>query len=415
MTIRAQQRGLTREVDYSQYLLKRNPSVDLKWGKGLSDIIEAFGLEGFLKSTLQGVTGVVQGLQTLLDLIEGVVEFLIVVIGRTAVDVAEALVLVLKEALERIINIFSGTSFHLMTHFPTTPKTKRSPSEVLYDVGTAYLDTQDDKRPRMVSDVFGAAVIGLWSVPNIDSLKRVKDQINSNLQGVGSDFGKLSDEFNFRFAGVGADWQNPITSEGHSGMAPDFDLRGSLTSFGPIKTMVDALSALVQGLKKGLGFGEKIREVLSLVQARLAELGRLVDEILNTIVAIGALFAFGDANAALLVEGVGREIDFSNAIINAPLDPNYPKSDVIENINNLFSTDGLENPIDRELGERNLFGGALLLHLQVPALNEEAVNGVKALVKGMFKEVKSVATSNEEAQAERLTTTNDRLASILLR
>lgn len=406
MTIRAQQRGLTREVDYSKYLEIKGGDVELTWGLGVGDVIESLGL-GFVEDALEDVAGVVAVLQTLVDLITEVADYLIVLLDVALVDVTKAFVVVLTEMLNQFINLFTGVSAHFMLHFPNTHKTKRKPSEILYDVGTAYLDNQDDKRPRMVGDVYAVALIALWSLPNIDSLKRAYDQVSSNFRGVGSDF-KTLEGIGSRFNGVFSDWQNPLTSEGSSGMAPDFELSGDLTLISPFKTVVDETSRLINILKKTDSYADQIRRVLELTQQRLDEINRIVDEVLSGVASIGALFSFGDANAMLRVEGVGREIDFANAIINAQLDPDYPKSRVIENINNLYTTRGIENPLDRELGDRNLYGGAALIHLQVPNVSEESINALKVLGNAIFKEVKDVATTNERAQAERITAVRER-------
>lgn len=406
MTIRAQQRGLTREVDYSKYLEIKGGDVELTWGLGASDVIESLGL-GFVEDALEGVTHVVAVLQSVLDLITEAADYLIVLLDVALVDVTKALVVVLTEVLNQFINLFTGISAHGLLHFPTTHKTRRKPSEVLYDVGTAYLDNQDDNRPRMVGDVYGISLIALWSLPNIDSLKRVYDEVARNFRGIGSDF-KTLEGLEARFSGVFSDWQNPLTSEGSSGMAPDFEFRGGLLRIGPFKELVDVVGGLINTLKKANSYADQIQQVLQVAQARLDAINGLADDILSAVASIGGLMAFGDANALLKVEGVGREIDFANAIINAQLDPDYPKSRVIENINNLYTTRGIENPLDRELGDRNLYSGAALLHFQMPNTDEETIKSIKALAKALFKDVKDVATTNERAQAERITATTER-------
>ena len=405
MTITASQRGLTREADYSEFLLKKSPTVELSWGVGVSDALEALNLN-FVEDALGGVAATVQQLRLLLDLLQGVAEFLISVIGRSVTDIAEALVIVLDEAVTRLINLFTGVSANTLLHFPDTQKSKRSPSEVLYDVGTAYLDTQDDKRPRMVEDVYGVACVFLWSLPNIDSLSRQKDKVMKNLRGVGSDFGKVA-EIDSRYGSVFRDWRNPITSEGSSGMAPDFFFGENLTTFSAIKNLVDKLTKLSQILKRKKSDIDKIQEILSLVERRLDAINRTVNDVLTSVASLGALLSFGDANAALLIKGSGQSLDFAQSIINAPLHPKYPKSKVIENINNLSSSKGLENPLDRDLGEQNLYSGAVLLHLQVPNVPENIAT-LNTLVSAIFKEVEDVTTTNARAQATRLESLNER-------
>lgn len=406
MTIRAQQRGLTREVDYSKYLEVKAGDVNLEWGIGVSDIIEELGLDN-VQDGLETVARVVDTLRSAVDLISEVADFLIVLLDNVVLDVTKALVLVLTEVMNQLINLFTGVSAHTLLHFPTTHKTKRKPSEILYDVGNAYLDNQDDNRPRMVRDVYAISFIALWSVPNIDTLKRTYDTVASNFRGIGSDF-KTLEGLGSRFDGVFSDWQNPVASEASSGMAPDFETKANLVSIGPIQNTVARLGMLIDALKRSNSYADQIRQVIQVTQQRLDAIEKAVDEILTSVAAIAALLALGDANAVLKVEGVGREIDFARAIMNAQLDPKYPKSKIIENVNNLYSTLGQENPIDRELGDRNLYSGAAVLHFQVPNINEESVKGLIALGKALFKDVKEVATSNAEAQAERITAITER-------
>lgn len=405
MTIRARQRGLTRELDYSDFLEKRNPTVDISWGAGVSDLVEALGLD-FVEDALGGVSAIVQQLRLLLDLLQGVAEVLVSVIGRAVTDIAEALVVILEEAVKRIINLFTGVSVNVLTHFPDTQKSKRKPSEVLYDVGTSYLDTQDDKRPNMVDDVYGVGILALWSLPNIDSLSRQKDKVMKNLSGIGSDFGKIS-EIDARYGAIFKDWRNPLTSEGSSGMAPDFRFSADLTLIPAIRSLVDKLTKLSQVLKRKKSDIDKIQEILNLVERRLDAINKTVNDIITSVASVAALLSFGDANAVLLIKGSGQSIDFAQAIINAPLHPNYPKSKLIENINNLSSSRGLENPIDRDLGEENLYSGAALLHLQVPNVPENVAT-LNALASAMFKEVEDVTTTNAKAQATRLESLNER-------
>ena len=405
MTIQAKQRGLTREVDYSDFLQKKKSTVELSWGIGVSDVVETLGLD-FVEDALSGVAATVEQLRLLLDLLEGVADLLVSVIGRAVTDVAELLVVVLEEAVNRVINLFTGVSANTLLHFPDTQKSKRKPSEVLYDVGTAYLDSQDDKRPKMVEDVYGVALIALWSLPNIDSLSRQKDKVIKNLRGAGSDFGKLQD-IDSRYSSIFRNWRNPLTSEGSSGMAPDFSFSGDLTYIPAIKTLVDTLTKLSQLLKRKKSDIDKIQEILKLVARRLDAINKVVSDLSSSVASVGALLAFGDANALLVIKGSGQSIDFAQSIINAPLHPDYPKSKLIENINNLYSTKGLENPIDRDLGEENLYSGAVVIHLQVPNVPENIAT-LNTIASAMFKEVKDVTTNNANAQATRLESLNDR-------
>ena len=105
MTIKAQQRGLTREVDFNTYQQEKSPDIELLWGKGVEDVLEELDLT-FVEDALEGVAEFATFLGAVVDVVSSAAEYLILLIGREITDPAELLILTLQEALKTFQNLF---------------------------------------------------------------------------------------------------------------------------------------------------------------------------------------------------------------------------------------------------------------------------------------------------------------------
>ena len=410
MTITATQRGFTREVNYDQYLLEKPEELNLKWvGVPTDDesIKEYLAVQA-IQGVLEGVSFVVGQLQSALNLVDALVDLIVLVIGRTVVDATEALVLALKEVVEVFLNLFTGLSLNTLYHFPETYKTRRTPNVILYDVGLAYLDQKDSKRPLMVDDVFAGIMVATFSFPNLESLLRQKDQVVKNLNALGLGLGV--DAFNAasRFASIDEDWRSStVDTSGSTGMAPDFDNSISLLEFAPIKTLVVELNKLIKRLSSTRKAVQQIRQVITTAQRRLDAIVANVTRITTTLNSAVALFSFVGANGLLFVSGSGQSEDFAKAIINSPHHPDYPKNDLFDEIEtNVKGNLGGLSPLDRNLGEQGLFGGAYVIHIQAPNTPENSAS-LLSLFTNLFTELSTTAENNFESSVERVRTARD--------
>jgi hypothetical protein len=304
-------------------------------------------------------------------------------VARPLVTLFEALILAVREATLAFIDLFSGLSINGLVHFPETPKSRRRPNEVLYDIGMAYLDEKDGNRPVMVGDVFGAALIACWSMPNLESLLKVKEDISNSFKGIGSDFVSL--DVSNRFQKVDESWRSPTTFKGSSGMAPDFGFSKSLLDFKEIKKVVDGASTFINYLDTSRDIANKLDTVFTLVERKLSRVQQIANDLVVGLNSAFTLFAFEDAAGMLLVSGTGQSEDFAKAIINAPNHPKYPKTSFFDDVATSYRRQGLESPLDRQLGEDGLFGGGVLFHIQAPNTVENSERLV-ALLKLLFSE-----------------------------
>ena len=410
MTITATQRGFTREVNYDQYLLEKPEELNLEWvGVPTDDesIKQYLGVQA-IQSVLEGVSFVVGQLQSALNLVDALVDLIVLVIGRTVVDATEALVLALREVVEVFLNLFTGLSLNTLYHFPETYKTRRTPNEILYDVGMAYLDKKDSKRPLMVDDVFAGIMVATFSFPNIESLLRQKDQVVKNLNALGLGLGEDALNAASRFASIDEDWRSStVDTSGSTGMAPDFDNSISLLEFAPIKTLVVELNKLIKRLSSTRKAVQQIRQVITTAQRRLDAIVANVTRITTTLNSAVALFSFVGANGLLFVSGSGQSEDFAKAIINSPHHPDYPKNDLFDEIEtNVKGNLGGLSPLARNLGEQGVFGGAYVIHVQAPNTPENSAS-LLSLFTNLFTELSTTAENNFESSVERVRTARD--------
>ena len=409
MTITATQRGFTREVNYDQYLVQQPEELDAKW-VGISDgesIKEFLGVDA-IQGVLEGVSTIVGALQLTLTTVDALVDLIVVVIGRTVVDATEALVLALKEVLQVFLNLFTGLSVNTLYHFPETYKTRRTPNEILYDVGMAYLDKKDSKRPLMVDDVFAGILVATFSFPNLESLLRQKDQVVKSLNALGLGLGV--DAFNAasRFASIDEDWRSRgVDTSGSTGMAPDFGYSYALSDLPGIKDVVVEMNKLIKRLSSTRKAVQQIRQVITTAQRRLDAIVANVTRITTALNSAVALFSFVGANGLLFVSGSGQSEDFAKAIINSPHHPDYPKNDLFDEIvTNVKGNLGGLSPLDRNLGEQGLFGGAYVIHVQAPNTAENNAS-LLSLFNNLFTELRTTTVNNAESSVERLHTATD--------
>ena len=382
MTIRASQKGLTRELTYEAYLEEKPSTVDVQWGSNPNTILDQ---DDPFKDVFEGLSFAVSFAQALLDLVKEVADSIVVLVARPIVSGFEALILAVREATLTFIELISGLSINGLVHFPETPKSRRRPNEVLYDIGMAYLDEKDGNRPVMVGDVFGAALIMCWSMPNLESLLKVKEDISNSFKGIGSEVLDIDDYVKNKFQKVDESWRSPTTFKGSSGMAPDFGFSGSLLDFKDFKKVVDGASTFINYLDTSRDITKKLDTIFDLVEQKLNRIQQIADDLVVGFNSALSLFLFEDAAGMLLVSGTGEAEDFAKAIINAPNHPKYPKTSFFDDVATSYRRQGLESPLDRQLGEEGLFGGGVLLHIQGPNTKENT-DRINALVKLIFKQ-----------------------------
>tara|TARA_B100000965_G_scaffold405349_1_gene439064 strand:+ start:12303 stop:13835 length:1533 start_codon:yes stop_codon:yes gene_type:complete len=182
MSIKSQKKGLLREANYEDYI-ESNPNFEVKWGFNTGDGLELLGLDGLVDATLDVINPFLTGVNTFIELLDIIVDLLGTVAGFLF-DVFFAVTLAIREALESVINLFTGLSLNCILHFPQTTKSRRNPDEIMYDLGMAYLDPTDPKRPITVQETFGVALVALWSLPNLDRLMLQFNRINKLFSGV---------------------------------------------------------------------------------------------------------------------------------------------------------------------------------------------------------------------------------------
>jgi hypothetical protein len=368
--IEAQQRGLTREDSFEEYLGKSPRNFNLQWGQGLSasEVLEKIGIDReVIESTAEGISFVTDTLTILLDLVDGLIDILgLILIG--ALDVFETFIAALKEVLSGIINIFTGISVSSLFHFPQSVKSRRKPDEILYDVGMAYLDKKDSNRPLTISENYGVALLALWSLPDIESLLRVFGEIKRNFEKTNEDvtavvskYEKVDESFNL----------DKLIPKDASGIAPDFKTK-NLLEYGAIRDFVDSMSTVLNMLGSRSTKVLALKEIVELVKKRIDIVTNQLKAVLAAIDGIAQLFAFGDANSVLLLSGTGKAEDFSQAIINSPLHKDYPKDNLRSDISDANKVKG-SNKIN--IGRDSVFSGAFLLHAQVadPTANAENI------------------------------------------
>ena len=355
----AEQRGLTREDDFSAAIASVPPTFEMFFGKGLAseDVREKLSFIFYpIEQALEGLTDALAVLSAFVDLLGTMLDVLSALLG-IALDVLEGVILLMKGVLLALKEALTGTSINALFHFPTSVKAKRTPSEILYDVGMSYLDVEDSKRPVATLNAYAATLVAMWSLPDIDKLLSLLDKLKKS-------FGSFTDlaEIKNGKDPKGTEWKQSSTT----GMKPNWDLGGlQLTEFSFIRTIIKRLDQAINGLSTTRPYFERLNSILNAAQLRISRVQAIVQEILSAINSLFALLALGDSNCIFGCKGTGTNKDFATAIINAPLHESYPKAALGEESS--LPENGIAMPIDRALGQSFMYTGALALHLQVGA------------------------------------------------
>ena len=369
------QRGLTREQDFETAKALLPSNIELRWGLGLSsdqvrDIPVLKQVFDAAESLSSGLLVATETISVLIDALTIAAEVLGAIIG-VGVDLFEGVVIAAKELLSLIRGIFADTAFHAMYHFPSEPKKRRKPSEILYDVGMSYLDAQDSNKPVAESGSIGAVFVVMFSLPNPQA---IADKINR----IKSDFSFLQSDVNAVLREKRASsYKTPAYKlEGASGQAPDWDVRFSLADLPSIRNgMTSALDDLIKSLAGTRSMAEKINSALNTASLRIARIEAVSQNLLRSINSVTSFLAFGDGNGVFAVLGNGRNEDFARAIINAPNHPDYPKSELNE-INY-----GNYRPITApapQFADSSMYSGAFAIHLQ-SAASQQSVDLITTL------------------------------------
>lgn len=495
-SIKAEQRGATRLNNFNEYETQKPSDFEVQWGTSpTEEVLDLFfgDIKESINSALSSISDFTNGISSIISAVENVIEIAAAIADFT-VDVYSALVLIIKETLESFLNIFTSVSINYLYHFPTGHKNRRRPNEILYDIGMAYTDPKDPNRPITIQETtFGACLVAMWSVPNIEKLleqygyiKKVfggfsnlfdfeetlqeaqnrfslKDEVygakqeyfiklETNESGILEEiverpnfknlaislrnlnynfiYGVVPESANFfnvyvgPFSKEGADKalpklnsaftgsfnpnkvlilkeditdflisQNFENIESVVGQAPNFEEAFDLKDFGPIKTLIDNVTDILLGLEKGRSIGDRIEQIILILKQRLTLITDLSDRVLKSFAAMIELISFAEGQNIFACYGNGVASDFARAIINAPLHPNYPRSDFSEPD---FNNDG---ELDVELAQSMMFSGAVLLHLGSPD-PEADVDKIMNLFK-LFVDVanpRNLEASIEQAQ-----------------
>lgn len=415
-SIKARQRGLTREASYEDFKRIQPSDFELKWGQGLGaqEALDRLGLD-FITPTLQAINGFVTATELILDLVAGVLDFILDIISLAAFEFANLAVLI-RETLEEVINLFTGVSMHALTHFPTTYKQRRNPNEILYDVGMAYLDKKDSNRPITVSSVDGISLVFVFSLPNLEALIEKFEAISKAFKGFNTDIEDFSSDLHTRFKSIDESYRSEEflqKKEGSTGMAPDFFVSVDLEDIVGVKGVVSTLTNMLGFVEKSKTAADKVRATIESAQRRIQALGVLVDNVSTAINSAANFLAIGEGSMALLSSGTGTAEDFARAIINAPLHPEYPRSEFFEEQADIYKRNGLQAPLNRDLAIQSVFSGAVLLHFQAPDVTG-ALSRLRTIANLLYKDAPARfnQTVSRDAASERFDGTIDQLQAL---
>lgn len=405
--IEAEQRGLTREDTWEEANSYLPEDFDVKCGLGINaaEVLEAIGIDQqLIQTALAGLENFTDSLGAILDIVSAAVEFIGTLLG-IAFDLFEGFTAALQAVVTSVINLFTGISISTMFHFPQTDKSRKNPDEILYDLGSAYLDKEDTNRPITVGENYAVTLIALWSLPNLAAIKQVFETIKQKF----SDFSKQS-EAQLNRLNINKEVYNAedVLAQTGAGLAPDFgkkvDMLDFLTIRDVVKTLYNALN-LLQAKKQRF---QALSDIVELARRRISDVNTQLQNILNIIESIASLFAFGDANALFLLSGSGKAEDFSRAIINSPNHPNYPRSSLNSTIVNPHTDKGILTAEDREIGKKGLYSGAVLIHAQVADPLSDA-DRVYRLFSSLFKETNNTFDNAQNTTSTRIQTNWDRI------
>jgi hypothetical protein len=374
----SQQRGLTRETDFNTALAALPSDFELTWGIGLStaEIREKISwLIDPIEGASEIITEAVDSLSVIIDLLASIIDVVSAVIG-VGVDILEGFVLLIREVIQQIRELFTGTSISAMFYFPTSVKERRKPNELLYDIGMSYLDKNDSKRPISTRNNYAAALVAMFSLPNIDALLAIADRVRKA-------FSSVLDTNTYTSQASSATYKDAeYIKSGTSGMAPDWDYNYALSDFAWAQALIAKLNEALSALGGVRPIAEKFNSVLNIARARLEALRKAAQTLLQAIQSLQTMLALGDSQAVFLVMGKGDNEDFAKAIINAPNHPQYPKADLGEPN---YSAGGPVVIVNPEMGRSLLYSGAIAFHVQVGA--GDNIDRLKLITDLIFKPV----------------------------
>jgi hypothetical protein len=385
------QRGLTREQDFETAKALLPSNIELRWGLGLSSdqVREAPFLKDIFRPLERHAAVLLTAAETISVLLEALrtaAEVLGTIIG-VGVDLFEGVVIASKELLLLIRGLLADTAFHSMVHFPSEPKSRRKPSEILYDVGSSYLDAQDAKRPVAEAGSVGAVFVVMFSLPNKQAIADKINLIKTNLAFIEEGVSRVLREEN-----ASSYKTHSYKIGGSSGQAPDWDVKFSLAELPSMRKGMDDLDGLIKSLAGTRGTVEKINSAINTASLRIARVQSISDGLLKTITSLTSFLAFGDSNGVFAVLGNGGNEDFARAIINAPNHPDYPKSELNE-INY-----GNYRPITApapQFADSSMYSGALAVHLQSSTSPQSL-----ALVEGLWNALVTPKVAGKDQNLE---------------
>jgi hypothetical protein len=171
---------------------------------------------------------------------------------------------------------------------------------------------------------------------------------------------------------------SPLNSS-MSGQAPDFDGSLQLTDFAYIRDIIKDLNSLIINIEKGRSRLDKFKAIIASTERRLQRITDTAQRITQAIASLTALLALGGGAKMFSCMGTGKDRDFAHALINAPLHPNYPNSDLLEENQNISQQKSPLSTITQEVGESALFSGGMLLHFGVSDPRADYQNLVRVI------------------------------------
>lgn len=368
------QRGLTRERDFEEAKRLLPSDIEMNWGSGpaLEDIKNMPGLKEIFDAIEDFVPYIISAteiLANIVSILQSVLQIIATVAG-IAVDLFEAALLLVIEVLDLIKGILVETSINMMLHAPITDKERRTPSELLYDIGMSYLDRQDSKKPNASVGSVGIALVIMASLPNPQAVLDILNKIKNNIESLDSESIKLQ-----RTKSNSSYKTRQYALEGSSGMRPDWGWSYTLADLPFVKKGVDGLESLIKILASQKPLFEKINTAINLTQRRINEIARLSQELLKLVSSLTALFALDGPTVAFTVYGHGTNEDFARAIINAPNHPKYPKSKLNEMNYGNYAPITAPSSV---MAKSSSFSIAYVLHLQAGA-SLTSIELIKAL------------------------------------
>jgi len=396
----AEVRGLSRQSKYQSSLDELESDLNLDFALGLSsdEVRELLPFLEDLEDGIQNIFVVIETIEALVEYFSTIIEFIASIIG-IAVDIFEAVITLIREILNQVSELFSGTSINAMTHFPTDYKSRRTPDQILYDVGMSYLDKNDGNKPVANQNNYVAILVMMFSAPNLQKLMSLFSDLSKSFKGF------ADEDFSFDLNN-NTDETGENTLRGSSGMSPDWDRSISLLDFGACKKIYDVLQSYISALSKGQTIVERLNAIINAVLRRIERIKLTVEEILKAIANLLALFSLGAGQNILVIKGKGANEDFAQAIIDAPNHKNYPRVDYSDP-----PTGQKVTTLDRDLGQKYLFSGAFCLHLQAGA-SDDNIKRIETLL-NLFKKEASNTEKKLKSDSKLLQSSNAKVNKAL--